>query len=149
MSLGNRWDIFFLGMAKYISSASKDPSTKVGAVVVDDKRRILGIGYNGFPRGIADSVERLFDRETKYKLIVHADENAIINCVLRPEGGTLYVWPLCPCHECAKMIIQAGIKRVVFPPNVDDRWKDSCGWAVTMFREARIIVDIVEIPERG
>lgn len=109
------WDYRFIKLAREVSTWSKDPSTKVGAVIVKD-RRILGTGYNGFPRGIEDTEERYNDREKKYPLIVHAELNAILNCEKRPEGANLYIWPgsYC-CYECSKAIIQSGIRCVIGP----------------------------------
>ncbi|NCA14162.1 MAG: hypothetical protein EBS89_08535, partial [Proteobacteria bacterium] len=72
------WDRWFLGLAHYVSTASKDPSTKVGAVIVDAERRVVSVGYNGLPRGVEDSEERLHNREVKYKMIIHAERNAIL-----------------------------------------------------------------------
>lgn len=109
----DKWDSRFLQAAAMFASWSKDPSTKVGAVLVDRERRILGTGYNGFPRGVEDSIERLENRDLKYPLTAHAEVNAILGCTLRPAGATLYVYPYPPCHECTKAIIQAGVRRVV------------------------------------
>ena len=138
------WDSFFLGMAKYMSTASKDPSTQVGAIIVDDARIIKGVGYNGFPRGVNDSNTRLHHRPTKYSLVVHAEANAILNAHGDIRGCTLYVYPLAPCNECAKLIIQAGIKKVVFTHD-DPRWQESCEVAKQMFEEADIAVDFLEV----
>lgn len=113
----NEWDNRFIHLAKHIAQWSKDPSTKVGAVIVDDKKRIVGMGYNGFPRGIDDSPDRYNDKPTKYSMVVHAETNAILNAVKSVEGCTLYVWPLYPCNECAKIIIQAGIKNIISTNN--------------------------------
>lgn len=80
-----KWDRHFIRIAREVASISKDPSTKVGVVLVKN-RRIIGTGYNGFPEGIADTPERLNDRPTKYKLMLHAEENAIANCIVAPSG---------------------------------------------------------------
>lgn len=111
----NDWDVWFLQLAEHASKRSKDPSTKCGAVLADSKNRIIGFGYNGFPRGIADTEERLNDRKQKYPRVVHAELNAILNARGDTEGTTLYTWPISSCPDCAKVIIQAGIIRVVFP----------------------------------
>lgn len=141
---GWNWDEWFLGMAEYVSKASKDPSTKVGVVIIDDQRRVLGVGYNGFPRGVKDTAERLNDRPSKLSRVVHAELNAILNCAHRPEGATLYLHPGCPpCNECAKAVIQAGIKRVVGRPFPHDRWTESCAIAAEMCREAGVQIDII------
>lgn len=109
------WDQRYLDLAQHISTWSKDPSRKIGAVVVGNDGQILSIGYNGFPRGINDD-ERLHDRETKYPLIVHAEMNAIYNATLNGislRNSTLYVWGLPVCSDCSRGVIQVGIRRVV------------------------------------
>ena len=117
MIITNKWDQRFLRLAKEISTWSKDPSTQVGCVIVDPKtRRILSTGYNGFPAGIDDTAERLDNRETKYKLIVHAEMNAIYNATHNGQsltGATAYIINQPLCQKCALGIISVGIKRVV------------------------------------
>lgn len=138
------WDRYFLGMAKYVSLASKDPSTKVGAVLVDNLKQVVGMGYNGFARGVADTEERLNTREIKYSLVVHAEVNAILQAGRRARGSVLYVYPsftLPPiCHDCCKMAIQAGVYTIVgFEPDESDsrvqRWKNSLNIAREMWME--------------
>lgn len=142
----NIWHERFLDIAKNVSSWSKDPSSKIGAVFVDDKRNILSVGYNGFPRGIKDSQDRLEDREVKYKYVVHGEMNAIYNATYTGvclDKSTLYVWGLPVCSECAKGIIQAGTSRVVLPASVlecDDRWKESWKLTESMFQESGVEV---------
>lgn len=111
----DKWNNRFLDLANHIAEWSKDPSTKVGAVIVDEKNRILGIGYNGFPRHVRDTKDRYDDKPTKYSMVVHAEVNAILNAVKSVEGSTIYISPLFTCDECAKIIIQSGIKRVISP----------------------------------
>ena len=116
-TLSNKWDIRFLELAKGIAGWSKDPSRKIGAIAVDD-RSVVAQGYNGFPRGIEDYAERYEDRDLKYKLVVHAEMNVIYNATYNGvslDGATLYVWGLPVCSECAKGVIQTGIRRVVMP----------------------------------
>lgn len=140
------WDAFFLGLAKYGASASKDPSTKTGAVLVDAKRRVVGSGYNGFPRGVQDSDERLNDRPTKYKLVVHAEANAILNATADVSGATAYVWPWPPCASCAGLLIQAGIKRVMCPSPTEEqekRWGPDFELMRQMFYEAGVTIEEV------
>ena len=133
------WDLRYLRLARFIAQEfSKDPSTKVGAVIVRPNRTIAGIGYNGLPRGVVDSPERLNDRETKYGCTVHAELNAILNCAERPEGCTLYVWPLPPCSNCAAAIIQAGVKRVVHLAFWESRLRDSILLGNTLLTEAGV-----------
>ncbi len=108
----DHWDRRFLALADFIAEWSKDPSTKVGAVITHTKsRRIVSTGFNGFPAGVEDAPERLFDRATKYEMIVHAEQNALMFAGQHAEGCTLYVTPLPPCARCAALIIQAGIAR--------------------------------------
>lgn len=141
------WDQRFLELASNVGRWSKDPSTCVGAVIVDKLRRVVGLGYNGFPRGVSDNGERLFDREQKYALTVHAELNAILNAITPVRGATLYVSPLPCCNECAKAVIQSGIRRVVtYIPETDllSRWSVSLAVARQMFHEAG--VEVSEYP---
>lgn len=136
---GRLWDQRFLALAEHIAGWSKDRSTKVGAVIVDPDRRVVSIGFNGFPRGIADDA-RLEHRETKYEMIVHAEVNALMFAGRPVRGCTLYTWPLPPCSRCAALLIQAGIGRVVSPP-APERWAQSCGLASSLFCEADVEQD--------
>ena len=116
------WDKYFMGVAILSSKRSKDPSTQVGACIVNENKRIVGIGYNGFPRGCEDKIFP-WEREgkfltTKYAYVVHAEVNAILNSSANLDGATLYV-SLFPCNECAKVIIQSGIKHIVY---MDDKY---------------------------
>ena len=136
------WDFRFLRLAAEVSSWSKDPSTRVGAAVVDDERQILSYGYNGFPRSISDNY-RLNDREQKLKLIVHAEANCIYNAAdkgISLRGGTIYVHGLLVCSECAKALVQIGIKQVVtgYPRHIKDEWRESYKTSSAMFDEAMI-----------
>lgn len=142
-----KWDKRYLDLAYAVSKWSRDPSTQIGAVAVGSKGQVLSQGYNGFPRGIKDTKERYEDRETKYKLIVHAEQNLIYNATYNGvslDGSTLYVTGLPVCSECAKGVIQVGIKRVVMP-HLDDMktWKESWDLTVCMFREAGVMWDFV------
>ena len=135
----DKWDHRFLALAKHISNWSKDPSTQVGAVITHTRsKRVVSMGFNGFPVGVKDTRERLDDRDTKYEMVVHAEQNALMFAGDRAEGCTLYVHPLPPCARCAVMIIQAGIKRVVCDqPDFDhQRWGEAAKIADTLFREA-------------
>jgi dCMP deaminase len=105
------WDKRFLELAALVGGWSKDPSTKVGAVIVRPDRTIASLGYNGFPRGVDDTYK---DREHKLLRTVHAEMNAILSAREPVNGYTLYVTPLCPCSNCAAAIIQSGIKRIVY-----------------------------------
>lgn len=135
-----------LDLAKHISSWSKDPSTQVGCVIRKPDRSIA-LGINGFPSGIADTEERWNNRDTKYKLVVHGEPNAIMNGG-DVRGGTLYNYPFSPCIRCAGIIIQAGIKRVVAPPCPEDkleRWGPDLKEAIDLLREGGVLYDEVSL----
>ena len=129
-------------LADHIATWSYDPSTKVGCVIVDDRNRILSVGYNGFPRGVADKAERYEDRATKHLFVAHAERNALDNSPMSVEGCTMYV-PLMPCNECAKSIIQRGVKKVV--AYIPDRDGTGFNWDITktMFQEAGVELQLV------
>ncbi len=112
------WDEYFMGVALLAAERSKDPNTRVGACIVDDQNRILSTGYNGFPQGCSDD-DFPWNRdeaegETKYKFVVHAELNAILNTRGKSLAGSRLYVGLFPCHECAKAIIQAGIREVIY-----------------------------------
>lgn len=118
------WDTYFMGIAKWSSKRSKDPNTQVGACIVTPDNKIVGIGYNGFPRGISDDAfpwdaKGSFE-ETKYPYVVHAEANAILNATQDVKGCRLYV-TLYPCHECMKLIIQSGINEIIYISNKDSK----------------------------
>ena len=142
------WDERYLDLAENVSSWSKDPSRKIGAVAVGNKGQILSQGYNGFPRGITDSVERYNDKETKYRYVVHAEMNVIYNATyngISLDGATLYVTGLPVCSECAKGIIQTGVKRVVMrATDVPEKWFISFATTAKMFNEANIEWELID-----
>lgn len=134
------WDKRWLGAAKYFASFSKDPSTRLGAIIVGDRQRVLSLGWNGFPKGVADTEERLNDREIKYALVAHAERNALDQAECSVVGATLYVTAP-PCNECAKSIIQRGIRRVVHSPaSVEfmERWGKQFEFTKAMLEEAGV-----------
>ena len=141
--MSEKWDRRFIDLALHISGWSKDPSTKVGCVVVGEDREIRSTGFNGFPRGIDDSMERLEDRELKYPLICHAEENAIMHAArigISLKHCTAYVtWP--PCTRCARSLIQAGVVEVVYPGDIEipDRWIEDFERSNSMMKEAGVI----------
>lgn len=146
----NKWDKRYFEIAKSVASWSKDPSTKVGAVIVGSKGQILSQGYNGFPRGIEDTEIRLNDRPTKLKYVVHAEMNCIYNASYSGaslENSTLYVHGLPVCSECAKGVIQVGIKRVLmsYPKTIDDRWRNSFNDSSLMFDESGMKYNCYEV----
>jgi dCMP deaminase len=135
------WHKRFLDLCEHVATWSKDPSTKLGSVIVDDKKRIVSVGYNGFPRGVNDRYDRYDDRPTKYLFVAHAERNALDNAPMMVDNCTMYV-TLLPCNECAKSIIQKGITTVVtYPPEREDVFN----WNITltMFDEAG--VDVIYI----
>lgn len=138
-----KWDLRFLELADHIAQWSKDPRTKVGAVIVDEKKRVVSVGYNGFPRGVDDTPDRYEDRPTKHLYVAHAERNALDNAPLMVDGCTIYV-PLVPCNECAKSIIQKGITRVV--SYVPERNGEGFNWDITtsMFIEAGVELYLID-----
>jgi dCMP deaminase len=132
-----KWDLRFLAVAKLISSWSKDPSTQTGAIVVRDNR-IIATGYNGFPRAIMDTPERLHNREVKYSLTVHCEMNAVLNSEAPVRGATLYTWPFFSCTRCAVAMLAAGITRFVAPECPDDK-KDR--WGADLEQASRIAME--------
>ena len=121
------WDEYFMGIAQLAAERSKDPNTQVGACIVNDAHKIVSVGYNGMPTGV-DDADMPWAREgefldTKYPYVCHAELNAILNSVADMHNCTLYV-TLFPCNECAKAVIQAGIKHVVYG---DDKYADTDG----------------------
>lgn len=120
------WDEYFMGVAILAGKRSKDPSTQVGACIVDSDNRILSQGYNGLPRGCSDD-DFPWERsgeflDTKYPYVVHAELNAILNSKGNELYGSKIYVALFPCNECAKAIIQSGIKEIVY---LSDKYKDT------------------------
>lgn len=147
-----RWDCHFLNLALENARMSKDPSTQVGSIVVGPDQEIRSAGFNGFPRGIADTAERLNDRETKLRIVVHAELNAILNAArvgIPMKGCTLYLvatddtgkwWGGPPCTRCCVEIIQSGISQIVTYPfkSVPSRWAEDVAFAGRLLSEAGI-----------
>lgn len=144
-----KWDERFLEMTDLVGGWSKDPSTKVGAVIVREDKTVASVGYNGFPRGMSDDAGLYADRPTKYSRIVHGEMNAILNAHGTVTGCTLFVPMLC-CDRCAVHVIQAGIKRVVCrlpSEDMQSRWGDAFEQTRAMFKEAG--VEVMEYPLDG
>ena len=140
----SKWDSRFLDLATHVSDWSKDPSTHVGAVIVAEDKRIMSVGYNGFPRGVADTAERLNDRPTKYAFVAHAERNALDNTDQSIRGCTMYV-TLQPCPECVKSIIQRGVKKVVYKYNPErENLSNFMQYSLAMLVEAGVEVIQVE-----
>lgn len=139
-----KWDKRYLKLAKLVASWSKDPSTKCGAVIVNEDNEIVSIGFNGFPRKVDDNELRLENRYVKYKFMVHAERNALLFARQSLKGCTIYTWPLQACSECAAMIVQAGIVRHVSIENDNERWLESFAFANQMFAEAGVEINFYE-----
>lgn len=138
------WELRFLALAKHIALWSKDPSTRVGCVLVDPERRVVGMGYNGFPRGVKDTPARLEHRPTKYLMVQHAEANAILNATSDTACTTAFVTHH-PCATCAGLLIQAGVVAVVTTrpePGIAERFKDSFEAARIMFEEAGVVFSL-------
>ena len=136
-----KWVQRYLDMAEFVAQWSKDPSTKVGAVIVRPDNSVCSVGFNGFPKGVDDDPVRYADRELKYKLIVHGELNAIAFTNESLAGYTLFTWPFLPCSRCAGPIIQEGITKVIAPKlsgELADRWDESHSLTREMFDEAGI-----------
>lgn len=134
-----------IGMAAHVAKLSKDPSTKVGAVIFDPKRRIVSAGYNGFARSVKDTPERLTNRSVKYSMVLHAETNAILFATAPLGDCTIVVTHPC-CARCAAQVVQSGIKHVLWPrptPEFMTRWSDDYDLTMLQFSEAGVIVEEV------
>lgn len=139
------WTKRWLDFCEHIAQWSKDPSTKVGAVLVNHQRQVVGFGYNGFPRGVRDLESRYENKEVKYKMVVHSEANAILNANASVKDTTLYCTKF-PCTECTKLIIQSGINKVVTrKPGGSEHWIKDSEYSRIMLHEAGII--LLEIEE--
>ena len=142
----DKWDVRFMDLANFVAGWSKDPSTQVGAVIANaNTKRVVSMGFNGFPAGVEDSEDRLETREIKYEMVVHAEANALLFAGPAAEGCALYVTPLPPCARCAVLIIQAGISRVVCPTpdKSKEPWATQSRISETMFSEAGVQLDYI------
>ncbi len=137
------WDETFMQICRIIAQRSKDPNTQNGACLVNDKNIVIGLGYNGFPRGCSDDSLPLgregsfYDK--KYAYVVHAEENAVLNANNLTDGAKLYC-SLFPCNECAKVVIQKGIKEIIYE---NDKYRDTDIW-----RASRKMLDLAKIKYR-
>ena len=148
----NKWDFRFLEIAKLVSTWSKDPSTKVGAVAVSNSGQILSTGFNGLPRNMVDSDKRYQNREFKYKYTVHAELNCIYNAMFNNTSivnSTIYVWGLPVCMECAKGLVQTGVSRIVIPKDImlndkmKKKWEDDFYASQILFLEVGLRMDLI------
>ena len=143
--MSSKWDKRYMELAKQVGTWSKDPSKQIGAVAIGSKGQVLAQGYNGFPRGIDDNESRLNTKETKYKYVVHAEMNLIYNATFNGislNGSTVYVYGLPVCSECAKGLIQVGVKQIVMSKdsleNSDEKWLESFELTIALLNEAGI-----------
>jgi len=141
----NDWDKLFLDLAERISRKSKDPSTKVGAVITRDNV-LVSIGYNGFARQTSDRKDWLENRELKYRRIIHAEINSLIFAEQTLEDCTVYTYPFQPCAPCTSILIQAGVTRIVAPINDNPRWVADFAIAKETIDDAGIILDLFDYP---
>ena len=141
------WDKTFMEVAKTFAKKSKDRSTKVGAVIVDAHKNVLALAYNGLPRNVTHTSKRR-ERPLKYLYTSHAEENAICSCArigIPTEGCSLYVTAMIPCSNCARLIIQAGIKEVIVETmKTPKRWQESTEATLEMFQEADVLIREIE-----
>lgn len=143
----HKWHVRFIKLAHEVAEWSIDPSTKVGCVLVKNKR-VISTGYNGFPKNISDSFDRLMDREQKYEITVHAEINAITTAALHgvsTEGSTAYV-TFNPCSRCASVLINAGIESVYVSTKQDvpTRWLDNFILASKLLAEAGVEYNTID-----
>ena len=152
------WDRYFIDMAKFVATKSKDRSTKVGIVIVGEDNEVLSTGFNGFPRGVDDSNESYHERPMKYKITEHGERNAVYNAArqgIRLKGATAYFdTNPHPCTDCARALIQAGIARVVgtdeqfmgkrTDASGNNYWEEDCAIGADLLREAGVVIDVVE-----
>ncbi len=138
-----KWDKRFLDMAALVAAWSKDPSTKVGAVIVDPLHRVVSVGYNGLPHGMCDERGILDDRDMRLACTVHAEENAILFAQRGLAGHTLYVFPVPPCGPCAAKIRQTGIARVVAP--CFDNHEFQARWEKSLEGARKVFANVVKL----
>ncbi len=144
-----KWDVRFLNLAYEIATWSKDPSTKVGAIIVRPDKTISSLGYNGFPRNMSDFTSYLDNREEKYSRIIHGEMNALINAKENVTGFTLYTVPLMPCDRCFVVMAQAGIVRFVAPePSLEQLSRWGASFDRTIKYAAEMGLELVLYPSK-
>jgi dCMP deaminase len=143
----NKWDKYFLTMARHVSTMSKDPSSKVGCVIAGTDNRLISTGYNGLPKKILDRDEYLTNRDIKLKIILHAEENAFNFATRELDGYTVYTWPFQPCAHCTSLIIQNGIIKVVSLRVNLPRWQPDFDLSESLFKEAGVELVLIEPSE--
>ena len=143
----DKWDKKFIKLCMFISEWSKDKNKKVGAVIVDDDNVVLSMGYNGIPKGCDDNIECRYEKPIKYLFTEHAERNAIYHAArhgISLKGCRIYV-TLFPCADCARAIIQSGIKKIIAPePNINHEvWGDHFKASIQMMEEANIEIKLI------
>lgn len=134
-----KWDRRFLDLARLVSTWSRDPSTQTGAAIVAPDKRVVSVGFNGFPQGMRDDASLYADREVKYSKIVHCEVNALIFAGGRVDGCTLFTHPFLSCDRCCVQMLQAGIMRFVAPKPTEDQ---SSRWGTAFERTKRYIEEV-------
>jgi dCMP deaminase len=142
----SHWHSRFLELAAHIAQWSRDPSKKVGTVIVRPDKTIASLGFNGFARGVDDEPGRYADKALKNEMVVHAEMNAILHAREPLHGYSLYIWPYHPCSRCAAAIIQSGIKTIYSFAGETENWKDTIDLAQGMFNEAGVTVIMLNDP---
>ncbi len=149
--MNDKWDVRFLELARHVAQWSKDPSTKCGAVIVDDTKRVVSMGFNGFARGTDDSPERYADRDYKLENVIHGEENAILQAGEDLHGYSIYSSAM-PCGSCAARIIQVGIQTVVVSCEEEDAffyrgadsWRSKFAHSAGQLYDARVAIHVME-----
>lgn len=147
----SEWDRRYLDLAHHVSQWSKDPSTKVGSVLIGRRQKgHISLGYNGFPPGVEDTPERLEEKRIKYLLMQHAERNALDNAEFCPIGGTLYV-TLFHCSQCAGSAVVKGVSEVICPPPpLREPWASDAEWTKTILAEGGVdLTEVIGIPWYG
>lgn len=147
----SKWKDKMIGLAEHVAQWSKDDSTKVGAVVINERGTVLSLGYNEFSRGVRDNVPERRQRPLKYKFTPHAEANAVYNAAaegISLDGGIMFV-TLCPCSSCANAIVQSGIRKVYAPKidpknERDQRWKEEFDVSMVIFEEGNVEIEFYE-----
>jgi dCMP deaminase len=145
-----KWDIRFLQLAKLVSTWSKDPSTRTGGVIVDSQKRIVSVGFNGFPAGMPDIQKYYDDREEKYSRIIHCEMNAVLFADKPLNNCILYTFPFLSCDRCFVHCFQKGITRFVAPKATPDqlsRWGKSFDKVEKYAKECGVSIDYYEEEE--
>jgi dCMP deaminase len=145
----NKWDLRFIELAEHISMWSKDKNTKIGAVIVNKSQRIISTGFNGFPIGADDSIEERYHRDKKYFYTEHAERNAIFSAAEKGDStrdALIYINKYYPCVDCARAIIQSGIKTVICskPDFKNEKWGESWTISDELFKECGVEVRYIE-----